>query len=455
MRRSKIMCLLMLIVVLCTACGKEAEVPENSATKAPAESAGEVLEGTTPADKEKPGADSEESLAPTTNEELFSFITEKWKKQEADDLFEYAGKELQALMDKEDFAGVFKGLSAIGGELLDISDIQVISSMGTDVYTSVVEFENVTLDWQVSMKNVKLTGFTYNIHFKDPFEIKHENGIVEKYFVFQNDGYELNAVYTYVDDGEKHPAVLLIAGSGPSDYNETVGLLAPFQDMALGMAQRGVNTLRMDKRTLRASAEDRIGMEEEYYADCRAGIAFLKEQNISNLYLLGHSLGGQIATKLAAEDLEIDGMILFNSTPRHLADVACDQYMAMDPFNKKTYQAYAEAAKAVQDGDVQGYYYFGADDYYWATYNKLNTLANINDANVRTLIVNSTYDNQIFQADMDMWNAELAEKENVTIHIYDDISHFGYKINTKDATAIYKKADFPEELLNEFADFCE
>ena len=211
----------------------------------------------------------------------------------------------------------------------------------------------------------------------------------------------------------------------------------------------------MDKRTLRASAEDRIGMEEEYYADCRAGIAFLKEQNISNLYLLGHSLGGQIATKLAAEDLEIDGMILFNSTPRHLADVACDQYMAMDPFNKKTYQAYAEAAKAVQDGDVQGYYYFGADDYYWATYNKLNTLANINDANVRTLIVNSTYDNQIFQADMDMWNAELAEKENVTIHIYDDISHFGHKINTKDATAIYKKADFPEELLNEFADFCE
>lgn len=453
MRRSKIMCLLMLIVVLCTACGKEAEVPENSATKAPAESAGEVLEGTTPADKEKPGADSEESLTPTTNEELFNFITEKWKKQEADDLFEYAGKELQVLMDKEDFAGVFKGLSAIGGELLDISDIQVISSMGTDVYTSVVEFENVTLDWQVSMKNVKLTGFTYNIHFKDPFEIKHENGIVEKYFVFQNDGYELNAVYTYVDDGEKHPAVLLIAGSGPSDYNETVGLLAPFQDMALGMAQRGVNTLRMDKRTLRASAEDRIGMEEEYYADCRAGIAFLKEQNISNLYLLGHSLGGQIATELAVEDLEIDGMILFNSTPRHLADVACDQYVAAAPYNEELYRAIAESAKSLKEEDIRGTHYLGADDYYWVSYNQLNTIANINDANVRTLIINSTYDNQIFQADRDMWNAELAEKDNVTIHIYDDISHFGYKIDTK--TTIYKRVDFPEELLNEFADFCE
>ena len=95
----------------------------------------------------------------------------------------------------------------------------------------------------------------------------------------------------------------------------------------------------------------------------------------------------------------------------------------------------------------------GADDYYWVSYNQLNTIANINDANVRTLIINSTYDNQIFQADRDMWNAELAEKDNVTIHIYDDISHFGYKIDTK--TTIYKRVDFPEELLNEFADFCE
>lgn len=225
--------------------------------------------------------------------------------------------------------------------------------------------------------------------------------------------------------------------------------------MALGLAQRGVNSLRLDKRTLRATGEERIGLEEEYYADCMEAIAFLKEQNISNLYLLGHSLGGQIATELAVEDPEIDGMILFNSTPRHLADVACDQYIAMDPFNKEKYLSYAEEAKNVSEGDVQGKYYFGADDYYWTTYNFLDTISNINDANVRTMIINSTFDNQIFQTDMDIWNAEFAEKDSVIIHIYDDISHFGYKINTKDTTTLYKKVDFPAELLTEFADFCE
>ena len=66
----------MLIVVLCTACGKEAEVPENSATKAPVETVEDVLEETPPVDREQLSA-PEEIPAPTTNEELFDYIIEK------------------------------------------------------------------------------------------------------------------------------------------------------------------------------------------------------------------------------------------------------------------------------------------------------------------------------------------------------------------------------------------
>ena len=49
----------MLIVVLCTACGKEAEVPENSATKAPVETVEDVLEETPPVDREQISASEE------------------------------------------------------------------------------------------------------------------------------------------------------------------------------------------------------------------------------------------------------------------------------------------------------------------------------------------------------------------------------------------------------------
>ena len=430
-KKSKLICLLIMIVALCTACGKE----DGQETDA--------------------GATSGKESAFATNEELFDFVIESWQNHSAGAIYEYTGKEIQELMSKEAFVDVFEGLSAIGGEMLSVSEPQTTSSFGTDVYTTVVEFENITLDWNVSIRMMQLNGFTYNMHFKDSFEIRHENNIVEKYFVIKKDGCELNAVYTYVDDGEKHPAVLLIAGSGPSDYNVTIGLLSPFQDIAQGLAQRGVNSLRLDKRTLNYPTGTPIGMEEEYFADCREAMAFLKEQDITNLYLLEHSLGGQIAPELAVKDGEIDGMILFNSTPRHLADLACDQYVAMDPGNKNTYISCAEEAKTVQNMESEVRYYFGADDYYWSTYNELDTIQSIKDANMKTLIINSNYDNQIFQTDIDMWKVQLEADENVKIHIYEDISHFGYKIDTKDTTAFYKKAEFPVELLDEFAGFCE
>jgi len=275
-KRSRLFCVLLMMVLLCTACGKESgqEIPKEADTT-----------------KENDTVVTIEEDALTTNKELFDFVTENWKNHTSDTIYEYTGAEIQALMSKEDFVRIFENLSKLGGNLLSVSEPQISSSLGTDVYTAVVEFENVTLDLNVSLKKVKITGFTYNVHFKDSFEIRQENGIVEKYFVFENDGCKLNAVYTYVDDGETHPAVLLIAGSGPSDYNVTIGLLSPFQDIAQGLAKRGVNSLRLDKRTLNSKSNKDLGLEEEYFADCRKAIAFLKEQDITNLYLLGHSLG--------------------------------------------------------------------------------------------------------------------------------------------------------------------
>lgn len=38
------------------------------------------------------------------------------------------------------------------------------------------------------------------------------------------------------------PAIVLVSGSGPNDRDETVGPLKPFQDLALGLAARGIAT---------------------------------------------------------------------------------------------------------------------------------------------------------------------------------------------------------------------
>ena len=282
-----------------------------------------------------------------------------------------------------------------------------------------------------------------------------QGSIEEKHFVLESNGYKLNAVYTYIDDGNAHPAVLLIAGSGPCDYDETLGTLKPFKDIANGLAKEGINSLRVDKRTFSYAAnfDIKCGIEEEYLEDCNAAIEYLKSQNISSLYLLGHSLGGQITTELAARIKGIDGMILFNSSARHLADIACDQYSAADPVNIESYITYAEAAKNATASSAKGYYYYGATDYYWASYNSIDTAQNIVEANINTLIINSKFDKQSFDEDLNLWSSLFSDSANVSICVYDDISHFGYKIDTTDPSLIYTQVDFPSEVISAFSDF--
>ena len=282
-----------------------------------------------------------------------------------------------------------------------------------------------------------------------------QGSIEEKHFVLESNGYKLNAVYTYIDDGNAHPAVLLIAGSGPSDYDETIGTLKPFKDIANGLAKEGINSLRVDKRTFSYAAnfDIKCGIEEEYLDDCNTAIEYLKSQNISGLYLLGHSLGGQIATELAASIESIDGMILFNSSARHLADIACDQYSALDPVNKESYTTYAEAAKNATASSAKGYYYYSASDYYWVSYNQIDVAKNISNANIKTLIINSKFDKQSFDEDLNLWPTLFSDSANVSICVYDDISHFGYKIDTTDPSSIYTQVDFPSEVISAFSDF--
>ena len=84
----------------------------------------------------------------------------------------------------------------------------------------------------------------------------------------------------------------------------------------------------------------------------------IRDRNNNGIYLFGHSLGGQIATELAAKNSEIAGLIIFNSSARHLADIACDQYIRLDPQNASAYRAYADAAKAVNPDVAKGLYYY-------------------------------------------------------------------------------------------------
>lgn len=126
----------------------------------------------------------------------------------------------------------------------------------------------------------------------------------------------LHATLTLPRGKGPFPAVVLVSGSGPSDQNETVGPNHPFLDIALGLAARGIATLRYDKRTRdypRSIDPRTFTPAQEYVPDALAAIALLRNRrgvDPRRIFVLGHSLGGTYAPLIAQRAPEVAGVIL-------------------------------------------------------------------------------------------------------------------------------------------------
>ena len=116
--------------------------------------------------------------------------------------------------------------------------------------------------------------------------------------------YPLPGLLPLPDGAGPFPAVLLVHGSGPQDRDEAVGPNRPFRDLAVGLADLGVASLRYDKRTfahgkrLADALQGRLSVEEEVIRDALCAAALLRAEPLirpDRVYLLGHSMGGMLA----------------------------------------------------------------------------------------------------------------------------------------------------------------
>ena len=129
------------------------------------------------------------------------------------------------------------------------------------------------------------------------------------------------------------PGVVLIAGSGPEDQDETIGPNKPFRDLAGGLASAGIAVLRYDKRThadpQRAALIPNITVKEEVTDDALTALALLRQTpgvDAKRVFLLGHSLGGMLAPRIAQADPQVAGVIILAGLTQPLEDTILDQY---------------------------------------------------------------------------------------------------------------------------------
>lgn len=169
---------------------------------------------------------------------------------------------------------------------------------------------------------------------------------------------------TLTNAGAKAPVVLIIPGSGPTDRdgNNPMGVTAaPYRMLAEALAEKGVSTVRIDKRGMFASkaavADPNAVTISDYVADTNAWVRSIRERTgASCVWLLGHSEGGLVALAAAQRPEGVCGLILVAAPGRKLGVIIREQLMA-NPANTPVLGSAVSALETLESGrtvDVSG-----------------------------------------------------------------------------------------------------
>jgi uncharacterized protein len=239
------------------------------------------------------------------------------------------------------------------------------------------------------------------------------------------------------------PGVVLLAGSGPSDRDETIGTCKPLKDLAWGLASLGIAALRFDKVTYahprEVSDNPNFTITDEYLNDAAAAVQVLRDQvnvDAERVFVLGHSLGGSVAPRVASLDPSLAGLVIMagGTQPLQWAIVRQFQYLAsLDPATQSASQAtidvLSQQARIVDDpvrlasaqpSDLP----FGVASTYWMDLNAHQPALVARTVSMPMLILQGGRDYQATLAeDFAGWKAGLEGKDNVTFQVFDDDNH--------------------------------
>lgn len=129
--------------------------------------------------------------------------------------------------------------------------------------------------------------------------------------IFRNkkDHFDLAGTLTLPEEKGKFPAVILITGSGPQNRNEEMMGHKPFLVISDYLTRNGIAVLRYDDRGVAASGGNFEGSTTaDFSTDALAAFDFLKNHPSilsDQIGLIGHSEGGLVAIKSAAQNKDI------------------------------------------------------------------------------------------------------------------------------------------------------
>ncbi len=365
---------------------------------------------------------------------------------------------MQSALPAGNLAAVWNSLVEKAGAFQSILGTHVEEKGGMQVANVTCRFKNESYDLQFAIDQ---RGQIAGMHVLPPSNTSASPAVKQKQQAWSAPSYAKSNLFHEVDvtvqsgafklpgtltlPNGKGPfaAVVLVQGSGPHDADETIGDNKPFKDLAWGLASQNIAVLRYVKRTKQYGAQSAppgvsLTVKEEVTDDAEAAVALLAsrpEINSEQIYVLGHSLGGMLAPRIAAGDKQVAGIIIAAGTTRPLEVVIVDQikYLSTLPGPNqeelKRQLPQAEKAKAeiespglkpdasisVVGANVPGSYFLDLRNYHPA-----EVAAQLH---IPILVLQGGRDYQVTRADYQLWQSALSNDPHATLKFYPELTH--------------------------------
>ncbi len=382
---------------------------------------------------------------------------------------------VKGLMPADKLQVIWKELLVETGPLKKQAGIRKDKKSEYDIIYVTCEFEKTSLDIQIVFNNKKeISGLWFlppgtSLEYKIPAYVKPDS-FTEKEVTVGSGEWELPGTLTVPKVPGNIPAVILVHGAGPNDRDETVGANKPFKDIALGLASRGIATLRYEKRTKTygetMGSMKELTVKEETVDDVLEGLKLLqKAEGIDpgKIFILGHSLGGTLIPKIADLTPDAAGFIILAGATLPLEDkileqtnyiysldgnISSDEQAKLDEIKK-----IVKKIKALNENSPEETLY-GVYPKYWLdlrTYNILDTAKQIKQP---LLILQGERDYQVTMEDFKLWKSALEGQKNVEFKSYPFLNHLFIEGEGKSSPDEYMfGGNVPEYIIKDISDW--
>ena len=223
--------------------------------------------------------------------------------------------------------------------------------------------------------------------------------------------------------GKKVPVIVMVTGSGPQNRDSEIYEHKPFLIIADYLARNGYATLRYDDRCVgKSTGRFQAETTKEVAKDAAHAVKYLRDtKKFSEIGVLGHSEGGNVAFMLGADKL-IDFAITMAGVGVQGDECLYQQGIAIAKQSGQEYQLTKEQLREYLIGTMSPWYEFFLD---------YDPASDISKTTCPVLVMNGERDLQVIaSSNVEAIKGNLSKNKKSQVKIYPGLNHLFQECTT-------------------------